>query len=93
MGVSSAAMICVELAFTDDPVRLELRPQHRDRLCALHDAGDLVLAGPWEDESGALLVFDCTRAELDRALEEDPYYSAPGVTVASVRVWDPVVGA
>ena len=85
-------MICVELTFTDDPARLELRPQHRERLAAMHAAGDLLMAGPWADDSGALLVFSCDPAEVDKTLADDPYYSAPGVTVASVREWTVATG-
>ncbi len=85
-------MICVELTFSDDPARLEHRPQHRERLAALHAAGDLVMAGPWTDETGALLVFSCDRAGVDRALADDPYYTAPGVEVAAVREWNIVTG-
>lgn len=85
-------MICVELTFSDDPARLELRPQHRERLMALHAAGDLVMAGPWADETGALLVFRCERAGVDRVLADDPYYSAPGVGVAAVREWNVITG-
>ena len=85
-------MICVELTFSDDPSRLELRAQHRQRLAALHAAGDLVMAGPWDDESGALLVFACDRDGVDKALADDPYYSAAGVAVASVRQWRVVTG-
>ena len=86
-------MICVELTFSSaDPSRLELRPQHRERLAALHEAGDLVMAGPWDDESGALLVFGCDRGGVDQALADDPYYSAPGVAVVSVRQWQVVTG-
>ena len=85
-------MICVELTFSDDPSRLELRAQHRQRLAPLHAAGDLVMAGPWDDESGALLVFACDRDGVDNALADDPYYSAAGVAVASVRQWQVVTG-
>jgi len=85
-------MICVELTFSDDPSRLELRSQHRDRMAALHATGDLVMAGPWADETGALLVFGCDRAGVDRALAEDPYYSAPGVGVAAIRDWNVITG-
>jgi hypothetical protein len=42
--------------------------------------------------SGALLIFACDRAGVDRALAEDPYYSATGVAVASVRQWQVVTG-
>ncbi|MGP4115336.1 YciI family protein [Streptomyces sp. 4N509B] len=85
-------MLIVELAFTATPERLAARPAHRVLLQRLHDEGRLVAAGPWEDDSGALLVFDTERAELDRLLATDPYYRAPGVEVLGVRAWAPVVG-
>ncbi|MBQ1028017.1 YciI family protein [Micromonospora sp. C95] len=85
-------MICVELSFTDEPARLAARPAHRDRLRALHEQGALLLAGPWDDDSGALLVFTGDRAEVDRLLAEDPYFTTAGVRVVAVRGWRPVVG-
>lgn len=86
-------MICVELAFSDDPGRLEARPAHRQLLNEWHERGDLLLAGPWADDSGALLLFRLDRAGVERALAEDPYIATPGVTVVAVRDWRPVVGA
>jgi uncharacterized protein len=74
----------IELSFDDDPRRLAARPAHRERLAALHAAGRLVLAGPWADDSGALLVF---RDDPAGELADDPYYSTPGVTVRGVREW------
>jgi hypothetical protein len=39
----------------------------------LHEDGVLVAAGPFEDDSGALLIFMAPdRATLDRMLNEDP---------------------
>ncbi|HKN99072.1 MAG TPA: YciI family protein [Pseudonocardiaceae bacterium] len=86
-------MIVVELAFGDDPRRLAERPAHREKLAALHAQGRLVMAGPWDDDTGALLVFRADQAQLDTIMAADPYYTTPGVTVASVRHWRPVVGA
>lgn len=80
-------MYVIELSFDDDPRRLAARPAHRKRLAALHEAGRLVLAGPWADDSGALLVF---RDDPAVELADDPYYSTPGVTVLGVREWRPV---
>jgi uncharacterized protein YciI len=78
------------MAFSDDPVRLELRPQHRERLAAHAAGGRLLAAGPWADDSGALLVFIVDGPEaLDALMAEDPYYTAPGVTV-TVHDWNPV---
>jgi uncharacterized protein YciI len=86
-----AAMFAVHLTFTDDSGRLALRPAHRERLARLVADGKLLAAGPWSDDTGALLVFSVgERHELDAILAADPYYSAPGVTVTSVREWNPV---
>ncbi|HEX3588200.1 MAG TPA: hypothetical protein VHV74_01115 [Pseudonocardiaceae bacterium] len=53
--------------------------------------GDLVAAGPWADDTGALLVFDTERGKPTVYLTPDPYYRTPGVEVLGVREWAPVV--
>jgi hypothetical protein len=50
-----------------------------------------VMAGPWGDDSGALLVFDADRSEVDRVMAEDPYYTTAGVRVVALREWRPIV--
>jgi uncharacterized protein len=85
-------VICVELAFTDSEQRLAARPAHRQRLAGLHDRGALLAAGPWEDDSGALLIFRLDEADLQAEIDADPYYRTEGVRVASIRSWTPVVG-
>ena len=85
-------MVCVELSFTDDTRRLEARPAHRQRLAKLHEQGGLLAAGPWDDDSGALLIFKLDEQAVREELRADPYYGAPGVTIASVRSWAPVFG-
>jgi uncharacterized protein YciI len=84
-------MIVLELAFDDNPARLAARPAHRQRLAALHEGGTLVMAGPWGNDSGALLVFDAERSEVDQIMAEDPYYTTEGVRVVGLRVWRPIV--
>jgi uncharacterized protein YciI len=85
------AMYAVQLAFSDDSSRLALRPAHRERLAGLAADGQLLAAGPWSNDSGALLVFVVdSREALDAIIAADPYYAAPGVTVASVQEWNPV---
>jgi uncharacterized protein YciI len=84
-------MYAVQLSFSDDPARLEHRPAHRETLAGLVADGRLLAAGPWSDESGALLVFLVdTRDEVDAIIAADPYYSTAGVTVAGVHEWNPV---
>lgn len=92
-------MWTLELRFSTDnaehtAARLAARPAHRASLTELHARGQLHAAGPFADDSGALLLFDVPdRAALDRLLDADPYFRLPGVELASVREWSPVVGA
>ena len=86
-------MICVELQFDGSPERLRARAKHRQRLDELHAGGELLLAGPWTDDSGALLVFSADGDRVRQILHDDPYYSTPGVTVRSVRAWTPIAGS
>lgn len=84
-------MQIVELAFTASLERLAARPAHRDRLARLHESGELFAAGPWADDTGALLAFKVDREGLDRILAEDPYYRTRGVRVVSIREWRPIM--
>lgn len=86
-------MYVLELAFTDNPRRLAARPAHRARLIALEEDGLLRLAGPWADDSGALLVFQTDESGIRDIVAEDPYYTTPGVTIVATRAWDPIVGS
>lgn len=88
-------MIAVEFAYQNpDPERIALRPQHRERLQALTDEGRIFAAGPWADDSGALVVF--TTDSLDEAKElvaADPYFQTPGVSVVGYHDWNAVFRA
>jgi len=85
-------VICIELSFTDDSARLAARPAHRERLQDLYARGSLLAAGPWDDDSGALLVLDTDRAGAEAIMAADPYFTTPGVRLVSMRTWQPVVG-
>jgi uncharacterized protein len=84
-------MLIVELAFTASSERLAARPAHRAVLARLHHEGRLVAAGPWADDTGAMLIFDVQREELDRILDADPYYHVAGVEIVRIREWTPIV--
>ncbi|MEV0567102.1 YciI family protein [Dactylosporangium sp. NPDC050588] len=83
-------MYLLELAFDGSPDRLAVRPAHRERLRVLHEAGRVVMAGPYSDETGALLLFDVTAKEFDAIIDDDPYYRAPGVTIVRRQEWVPL---
>ena len=83
-------MVVVELAFSDTPARLALRPRHRELLADLFEAGEVLTAGPFADGTGSLVVFTADRERVDEVLALDPYYSADGVSVLSVRELTPL---
>jgi len=88
-------MFVVELSFSaqpgsDHPARLELRPHHRELLTTLHEQGEVLTAGPFPDGSGSMVLFTTTRERVDEVLAADPYYSAEGVSVVSVRELTPL---
>lgn len=85
-------MVIVELAFDDNPARLELRPKHREKLARLHAAGEVLVGGPFDDGTGSLIVLDTTRQRADEIVASDPYCHAEGVTVVTIREMTPVVG-
>jgi len=62
----------------DAPNGQELRKLHRDahlaKLRELSKAGKIVLAGPFKDGTGSLIVYDAaTRTEVELISKTDPY--------------------
>jgi hypothetical protein len=82
----------VELKLEPTDERLAARPAHRNRLAKLHDDGVVRMAGPFADDSGAVIIVDAeSRAAVDRLLADDPYYATDGVTLTGVREWRPFI--
>lgn len=78
-----------DLAATDR--RLEVRPAHREYLTELKEAGKLVTAGPFPDQTGALLIYDVAdEAELRDILAKDPYTPADVYEIATLSEWEPL---
>ena len=71
--------------------RMEVRPAHREYLTELKAAGKLVAAGPFTDQTGALLVYDVAdEAELRDILAKDPYTPANVYELATLAEWQPL---
>ncbi|HEX6338016.1 MAG TPA: YciI family protein [Jiangellaceae bacterium] len=85
-------MWIVELKLEPTDERLAARPAHRERLAQLHADGVVRMAGPFADDSGAVIIVDADdRAVVDRLLADDPYYAIDGVTVTDIREWRPFI--
>jgi uncharacterized protein YciI len=70
----------------------EVRPVHRQYLATLRERGQLVAAGPFTDDSGALIVYEApTREDAEKLLQGDPFH-AGGIFVRwQLRPWNPVM--
>ncbi|KAA2260072.1 hypothetical protein F0L68_20295 [Solihabitans fulvus] len=88
------AKFVVELVFGDNrEERLAVRPRHREYLRELADRDVLLLAGPWADDAGAMLVYEVAdEAELREILAADPYTPAAVVAETRVREWQALTG-
>ena len=87
------ALFVVQLRFdlAETDRRMEVRPAHRDYLTALREAGKLVAAGPFADQTGALLVYDVAdEAELRDILAKDPYTPQNVYEIATLAEWQPL---
>lgn len=87
------ALFVVQLRFdlAETDRRMEVRPAHRDYLTALKEAGKLVAAGPFTDQTGALLVYDVAdEAELRDILAKDPYTPQNVYEIATLAEWQPL---
>ncbi|GLY97536.1 YciI family protein [Actinoplanes sp. NBRC 103695] len=85
-------MWIIELSFTPAAERLAARPAHRVLLTQLHEQGVVKTAGPFADDSGALIVLDAPdRETVDDVIAADPYFRTEGVTIAAVREWSPIL--
>lgn len=87
-------MFVVELVFgINRDERLSVRPAHREYLAELAAARKLAVAGPWANDTGALLIFDIAdRAELDQILDADPYTPAKVIAETRIREWSAITG-
>jgi uncharacterized protein YciI len=73
--------------------RLAVRPAHRAFLERLRSQGRLVAAGPWSDDSGALIILVAQSVEeVERLLEVDPYVSEGVGGERRLCEWRPFIG-
>ena len=86
------ARYVLTFTYTDPDARAAARPQHLDYLRGLHEEGKVVMAGPWGDGSGALVVFDVAdEAEAQAIVDADPYTAAGVVGSPQLREWNVVI--
>ncbi len=84
------AKFAVIVTFGDKTARDATRPDHRVYLKRLFDAGNLHESGPFMDDDGALIIYECAdEAEARAQLAADPYSAVAGVIAdAQIREWN-----
>lgn len=64
------------------------RPRHREYLTALHAQGKIVASGPFEDDSGALIIYEADGPEeLEALITNDPFHEAGVFAAWTPRPW------
>ncbi len=77
------------IEYSQDKEKVEAaRPRHRAYLTTLTENGNLFASGPFEDGSGALIVYEAeTAGAVDALMKNDPFFEA-GVFISwTVRPW------
>jgi len=81
------------IEYTRDKEKVQsIRPVHRQYLTALRERGQLVAAGPFTDDSGALIVYEAASVEeAERLLQGDPFHANGIFLTYMLRPWNPVL--
>jgi uncharacterized protein YciI len=89
------AKFAVIVTFGDKAARDATRPEHRVYLKSLYDSGKLHESGPFVDDDGALIIYECDDIETARAqFAADPYNAVAGLIADyQIREWNVVFPA
>jgi uncharacterized protein YciI len=81
------------IEYTQDKAKIaEVRPVHRQYLTGLREKGQLALAGPFTDDSGALIVYEAgTKGEAEKLLQGDPFHANGIFLKWQLRPWNTVM--
>ncbi|MGZ3141751.1 YciI family protein [Lentzea chajnantorensis] len=74
--------------------RLAARPAHREYIASLAEKGVVLAAGPYSDDTGALIIYEAAdETALQEIIAADPYTPANVVTKWDVRPWNALLGS
>jgi uncharacterized protein YciI len=64
------------------------RPRHREYLAALKEQGKLAASGPFEDDSGALIIYEVENLdEAERLFAADPFREVGVFQTYQMKPW------
>lgn len=64
------------------------RPSHREYLGTLKEQGKVAASGPFEDDSGALIIYEAdSQEEAEALIAEDPFRKAGVFKSYTIKPW------
>ena len=88
------AHFLLEYRYVDQVARMAARDEHLAYMRRLNAAGSVLLAGPFTDDTGAIVVYTVPdRAAAQDLVDGDPYTVAGATTGHTLREWQVVVPA
>ena len=83
----------------NNPRIAEERPNHREFIGHLNDAGQILGSGPHPDSKGGALIVvqfageDITLEQVIALMDQDPFWAEGLVTARAIREWNPVINS
>ncbi len=88
------ARFLVLTTFTSQEARLTHRSAHRAHLRNLVDTGTLLMAGPFDDQSGGVQIFEANdETEVQELMARDPFTIEGVFATINIRSWTVVAGS
>lgn len=76
------------IEYGNHDVIAEHRPRHREYLSKLQNEGRLAASGPFEDDSGALIIYEAdSQEQAEELLENDPFREAGVFQHYTMKPW------
>lgn len=92
MKGTSVVKAAVFFEYGNQDAIAEARPTHREYLGKLKTAGQIWASGPFEDDSGALIIYEVENLEDATALiENDPFHAAGVFKSWTIKPWRQVM--
>ncbi|MSV36091.1 MAG: hypothetical protein EXQ47_10930 [Bryobacterales bacterium] len=81
------------IEYAADPAKIaEIRPAHRVHQAKIKESGHLAIAGPFTDDSGALMIFEAeSKEEVEEILRRDPFFQNGVFASWVIRPWKAVM--
>lgn len=89
------ARFAVELVYGQNRDELlAARPAHREYIAELAKRNVVLMAGPYADDLGSLVVYEAEdRTRLKEIVDADPYSAAGVIAEWRIREWNPLLGS